>query len=68
MDEAKSERNLEQTPLTPGKKILWIVGPEKEEQISGDPVKKYTVAVHGLTKAQADEIKKKYPDASVTEE
>ena len=36
MDESKSERTLEQTPLTPGKKILWIVGPEKEEQISAD--------------------------------
>ena len=33
MCEQKFEQ--EQCPLTPGRKILWIVGPEKEEQISG---------------------------------
>lgn len=32
MCEQKFEQ--EQTPLAPGKKILWIVGPESEEQIS----------------------------------
>ena len=36
MDESKSERNLEQTSLTPGKKILWIVAPKDEKRISGD--------------------------------
>ena len=36
MDESKSEWNLEQTPLTPGKKILWIVAPEDEKRISAD--------------------------------
>ena len=30
--------------------------------------KKYTVKINGLTKAQADEIKNKYPGATVTEE
>ena len=34
MCEQKFEQ--EQNPLTPGKKILWIVAPEAEKRISGD--------------------------------
>lgn len=48
-----------------------VIGPMTwDALLSAKPVneKYYTVSIKKLTKAQADELKKKYPDATVTEE
>lgn len=46
----------------------WEALLKANDAVSPPKEKKYTVTVKGLTKTQADELKKKYPDAVVAEE
>ena len=65
--EFQRDHNLTQDGIV-GNKTYAALTDAVNKLSDSAPAKKYSIAIHGLTKAQADEIKKQYPGATVTEE